>query len=280
MSKCTIPPIHWKGEDGFIHEVTWQGSYLKWTVHEPPSKYRPTVKRGQVHGFSRASRLRLLKIAATIDWEKSLPGRFITLTFPDSVPIKENYLMTQYRSVFWRYLEKHVDRHVSGIWRIEWLPRKSGELIGLAMPHLHILALSVGQLPNHVVNPWWKAILKVPYVRTDSQEAGVIRQCGAYVAKYCAKVEASPLVNDAYLNSIPSGRQWGILRKNDMKRCRKQTIRLRDCEEVAMAHDFGVQGRPERNQYGNTSYTLLGDMAKIVGQIVFGSDVDEYGEIL
>jgi len=98
-------------------------------------------KRGVCRGFSGGSRRRFLNTLNKISKAAPLP-EFCTATVPDEV-YQENlteftitakcWLMT-----FLKRLER-VCPEASGLWRIEFQPRKSGKHLGKFFPHFHLL---------------------------------------------------------------------------------------------------------------------------------------------
>jgi len=269
------PPIHWRGEDGDTLEITYQGQFLKWRELQEPQPQIDPPKRGRVTEFTKASRLRMLSYIAKVDWQANVPCLFITLTYPDSVNIRENYKATQHRSVFWRDLEKGVGHHVPALWRIEWVQRKSGKRKGEYMPHLHVITFREKYISHLDVNKWWRKAIGVKKVRTETKGMVNERQVGYYVAKYSAKVDDHSLVNAAYLNNIPPGRQWGILRKQLIKLHEKRVLRVKPDEQTDKIKAFGLEGFEWLNAAGTGSFTLLGNRAPQIGDIFFGEGILE-----
>lgn len=272
-------PGHSLGEQSEQHEVVWSGKFLKWKVHQFTSRVKVGGRRGEVQGFSRQSRLRLLSYLATLQWETLTPCLFVTLTYPDETTTLDNYSTGMHRARFWREVETHLGHHVPGLWRIEWMQRKSGACKGQAKPHFHILVFREKFIHKDVVNDAWRAIHKVDYIRTEVKRRRSEREAAGYVAKYCAKTSNCSLVNDAYHNKIPHGRQWGVLRKNLIPTHEKKKVLLPRSDKVQAARIYAHEGREVYNKYGNESFTLLGDMAEIIGEFIFGEGIDEYGEI-
>jgi len=265
---------HWTGDDGRVHEVIFQGKYLKWRVHQPPSNVKQTTKRQPIVEFSKASRLRLLCVFNQVDWRAATPALFITLTYPDNVECRKRKTLNTHRYVFWRSLEKKMGRHIPAIWRLEWKVRLTGELVGEPMPHWHMLAFKEPFIHHDQINYLWqKAIGHEGYVRTETERMRNQRQAGYYISKYLAKVDPS-LVIAAYHNKLPTGRQWGILRKSLLPLMPEHRVRLPPGDVVNAARQYAALERPEVNTYGNESFTLLGEKAIAVGEYLFGKGVD------
>lgn len=83
--------------------------------------------RGQVNGFSSASRLRLMRTIASVRLDAELP-LFITLTYPESFPDARS--SKRHLKMFFQRFNRSFPGHGS-IWKLE--PQKRGA------PHYHIL---------------------------------------------------------------------------------------------------------------------------------------------
>lgn len=275
MRRLDNPTIHWLGEDGFVHQVLWQGQLLVWRMLQAPPSKSPGAIRGRPGNFSRSSRLRMLKVIAGLDWERSSPCLFLTLTFPDQISIRSNRDISLFRQVFWRRLEKYCGHHVPALWRVEWQVRKTGRKKNYVVPHIHILTFKEHYLPYREVNRWWKETIHVDdYVRTEVKGMSSTRQVGYYVSKYAAKVDCS-LVNDAYRNSIPFGRQWGIFRKSLVPMLPESKVRLLPSPATDAARFAYLAARETYNPWGNESFTVLGKEAELIGQFLFAKVVDD-----
>ena len=167
--------------------IEWQGNTLIWKVQKRYSVPCPDSKRGTVKGFSRASRLRFMKQFGRINIMENMPYLWMTLTYPDDVRLRDRWIdlkkiekmdreryldieylnITQHRWVFWRYLEKYLEKKVPGVWRIEWVPRKSGVFKGQMMPHLHILLMQQNYLAWQEVKWMWMNTLGERFVNVD-----------------------------------------------------------------------------------------------------------------
>jgi hypothetical protein len=103
-----------------------------------PLRSKPP-KRGDIRGFSDASRRRMLDLMAKI--ELSQVPLFVTLTYPDTFPL--------YSEEFKRHLEVFCARlqrrwpEASVIWKLEFKERRSGENKGRVAPHYHLFVYGV-----------------------------------------------------------------------------------------------------------------------------------------
>lgn len=216
MAECRTSPCGRRYQRKFGREklvIEKRGKLLACAVRGgPPPPAREKI-RGTIRGFSKASRMRLLKMVATIDWGMIPCSLFITLTYPDECQWDDPDERNKQRYLFHRNAEKHLGREVCGIWRTEWLPRKSGDCIGMIAPHHHALFLGVGFIPQEKIKLWWKAAIgSIRTVSIKVKGCRSAKKAALYVSKYCAKVpDEYYLDNGAYLNN--QGRHWGYFRR-------------------------------------------------------------------
>jgi hypothetical protein len=273
--KLYVPPEleDWDGE--IRHHIEAQGNLLIWKVLEYRCRLMPERGEAEVKGFSKAARLRMLKMCARLDWTKAGKSLFITLTYHDEVKDISKEATGKHRSLFWRYVEKHLGRKVSALWRIEWKVRKSGKLKGEIMPHYHLIVFNVKWLDKKLVKRWWKIILqRTGYLRTEVKRLKNERQAGYYVSKYCGKDDESSLVIGVYHN-IPGGRQWGMLRKHLLPVHPWRDIVIADGSLAEFAYNMALEDRPKLNEWGTPSFTLLGPLADKIAGIIFRNGVDD-----
>jgi hypothetical protein len=258
----------------FVNEITFQGTMLKWRMLEGQTKLPLMKGRGKVNEFSKASRLRLLKYIATVDWEKLGRGLFLTLTYPNEILRCSAKQLNLDRYLIHRSMEMYEGRHLPAIWRIEWKPRLSGDKINYLYPHWHMLIFGTDHIPIDQLCNWWQN-----HIGSREKPVIWIVQSGSndhaakYVAKYASKLSPS-LDNAAYLNSVAGGRQWGILRKKDIPLCEEIRIRLRCCREVSALRSMLVEGIEGIKRENNTGFTVFGEKAKMVAEYLFGIPLD------
>lgn len=165
-------------------------------------------KRGVIVEFSRRSRKRMMDSLAVIDQgEAGLPS-FMSLTYPDEVlPVEEGRVHRELNT-FRRAMERRYGRRAI-CWRIEHKARKSGLHVGLMAPHVHLL---IWKLEPSAEDREWLADTWCRIVGSGSRAHWCVtrhdkswlmpdsaRGMGAYVSKYCAKVELGERC----------GRSWG-----------------------------------------------------------------------
>lgn len=245
-----------------------QGSVVEYKCGVEPSEAGKPPIRGQVKGFTRAARLRLLKRVATIDWQTIPQSVLITLTYPDELADRTFQQRGQDRYLFMRKLERYLDRKVCGIWRTEFVPRRSGRYKGMLLPHLHLLVFGVTFVPWQTVRQFWKEVIhKKGYCRTEIKRATSPKMAGFYVAKYMSKTTDSPsLVNSSYLNT--HGRAYGYHRPGKIPQFSETWISNPSIEQIQALLDYAKDCLPWLNRQHQSSYTLLGRYADHAKQIL------------
>lgn len=260
------PPSHWLGEDGLDNRITIQGNVLTWKVLKPKTEVRPTNKRGSIRDFTDDARLRMLKYLGSVDLEAAMPAIFMSLTYPPEIRPTDRGEVNRHRSVFWRYIEKLVGKKVSAIWRTEWLPRKSGKTKGQWYPHFHLVVFNTRWIACKDTNRLWKKTLGWErYCRTETKRAGTPAQAAHYVAKYCAKLPDSSLVNPAY-EHIAFGKHWGILRPEGVPRFKLTEVRLPRSDELDYVREFAANGKECTAAGTGGSFTVLGTRVGRIGE--------------
>jgi hypothetical protein len=275
--------------------IEWQGECLVWKVRRKHYIPDGINKRGNVKDFSRASRLRLMRVFARLDWEENMPYLFMTLTYPDTTLLKDRWVelsreqrydeerykdveylrITAHRWVFWRYLENYLGEKCAGIWRIEWKPRLSGPLERRPMPHLHILLCKTRYVPWQEVRWAWMNTIGERFVNVDVRGCYDREIVVTYLSKYLGKVEDGTLEDDAYLDSIPPGRAWGVMRKNLLVQEEKFMGRYFETDDLASLRHYACPEKVELIDAGMCSFTLIGPKAREVGEILVGMPEDK-----
>lgn len=167
--------------------------------------------RGKVKGFSKKSRLRLLKLIAKTE-KKQIP-LFMTCTYPDVFPEEWQRVKRDIDTLGKRIKRKFPN--CGFIWRVEEKVRKTGKNAGEIAPHLHFLVWGVkyAHLRAFIPKAWFEIVgsgdrkhfragTRVSYVRSWR---GVM----SYASKYITKEEE-------YLATRMIGRRWGIVNKNSI----------------------------------------------------------------
>ena len=197
--------------DRKVPRVVIQGNLIK-AVDVSSKRGNPEpVIRGEVKGFSKASRKRMIEQCAKMG--KAVPI-FVTLTygknFPDDPAIWKKHLHS------WGKRLIRKDSNLCAIWRLE--PQKRGA------PHFHLLVYQTSRKKPFIPKEWiansWAEVLD-QYSDEDHRKAGTrveslrsSRGAAFYCAKYCAKL---PEDGDFPESWERAGRLWGSFNKKALK---------------------------------------------------------------
>lgn len=260
--------------EGRIHKITSQGRLLKWRVEKSKYKLPPCGIVGRVAGFSAQARKRLLEYMATIRYAENAPGYFVSLTYPDDKIPKGKDAFNKQRFKFWRYLERERSIGVCGIWRLEWKPRQTGRWVGCLAPHFHLMIFGCVNLDEDYIRSVWKrSIGDSRWISVDCQMMLSEKQCGTYVAKYCAK--NSPLDSIPNLNKLYfGGRAWGRHMKELIVRHEVQEWNLTTVDFLDGIYEYGASSVPMASRGNNHSFTVFGDIAIEIGELIEQNYID------
>ena len=174
-----------------------QGRLL--SVVSVAAKDGPKIKRrGDVSGFSKGSRMRLLKKFARIEAPDS-PGyryrvSFLTLTTREHLHPRVIKRLAQ--RLFKRVSRKYP--RLSIVWRLEFQMRGA--------PHLHCVCYNAPWIDRMwLVAAWGELVNQVNPV-VDLRRVKNARQLTMYVSKYVAKVGDSSLLDIGTKNAVDFGR--------------------------------------------------------------------------
>jgi len=123
----------------------WAGAGLIKVIKQGRHKIIPEndanqKKRGQIHGFSRAARRRMMQFLAKVRLDELLP-LFGTTTYPDMFPDEAEKFKRDLQALIERLKRRFP--LVGLLWRLEFKRRKSGVNIGKVAPHFHWLLWNV-----------------------------------------------------------------------------------------------------------------------------------------
>jgi hypothetical protein len=237
------------------------------------------AKRGVIQGFSKQSRLTMLRMTAKVDWFVCSPSVFITLTYPDDRLVTPYEERGKHRYLFHRAMEEYFGRHVPAIWRLEWKPRRSGRYKGYLCPHIHLMIPTVSFIPWRLVRQWWRqaigarGVLKSWIRRIDGPD-GAAR----YICKYVSKVPSLDYVS-YHNNAVTVGRAWGVLRTRQIPRCPVRLYRVMSPAEIDFVKGLRRWTPPADQWWRDAGFTIFGkDVADQVAEIL-GSPLAT-GEVL
>lgn len=260
--------------EGRIHTITIQGKVLTWDIAREAYARPPEKKKGTVTGFSAAARLRMFRLLGRIDYSKIRPAYFITLTYPDHALPKGKDQCNRQRYLFWRDLEKYLAGQTQGVWRLEWIGRKTGDWVGFACPHIHLVLFSGRLLDVETVrDAWMRSINEDAWTSVDCQMMTTEKQLGCYVAKYCAKADCLLDVG-LNLNKMWSGKFWGCHRRNRMPFGGSEEWRLVTTDLLEACYAYALEGRDIRYADRNKSITILGAKAVELGELIQHAAID------
>lgn len=199
--------------DGGGRVKLWAGASLV-RVQRPPKNELLRVQgfqggggRSYVSGFSPASRLRLMRLAATL--RRDCVPIFITLTYPGVYPETPKQWKRHLDTLVKRLRRRFED--CSAIWKLE--PQRRGA------PHFHLLLYGVYQVPDDfrswLSEAWYKVVgsgderhlkagTRVEYLRS-------YRGAVSYAAKYMDKT-----VDDLPEAWGKPGRFWGVVGRDNL----------------------------------------------------------------
>jgi len=250
------------------------GDLLEITYIKDTKEKRLPGKRGEIAGFTPAARLRMLRTVATIEWRNVKESLFVTLTYPDQYVRATAHERNQDRHWFFRSIENYLDRKVGALWRLEWVPRKSGTLLGTMQAHVHLIVFGVRFIPYQEVNRAWRVALgAVGNVRTDVQKIRGGRDVAKYVSKYCSKKpESSSLVNTTYLNA--PGRHWGMHRRTLIPFANRFLLSSLSAEEIRLAENAACMTFKFFTRGTDQGFSLFGPNGKKVGEEILLRHID------
>jgi len=179
-------------------------------------------KRGEIRGFSKASRLRLWRLLASLDFEDISRGfnvYFVTLTIQaDAWEEKQDMRgLKRALNTFWVLLKKKLGEEMGAIWKLEFTKR------GVA--HVHFLLVTREGFKN--LKPWisktWPRVFmkalsfergderieRMFRASTNIERVSGVENLLAYLGKYTAKT----------VENVEgwTGRMWGVVNKAFLK---------------------------------------------------------------
>jgi hypothetical protein len=255
--------------------VKVQGKLVVARNNLPKPKPHKRGPRGNCKGFTRPSRLRLLKWIATIDWRKVPDALLITLTYPDEVGVRTYKERSKDISRFVRYVEGYLGYHVAVLWRCEWKKRQSGQNVGKLFPHIHLLTFGASYVAHQKIREWWRGITKAEGpLATDVRKAKKGEVAAVYVAKYCAKVdEFGSLDYASYLNTL--GRGWGVRRRSLVPLHHVRWYLRLDQEMVHRLKGIAAEKLPWYDASLDEGFTLFGGIAVYVAKLLSVKALDK-----
>jgi hypothetical protein len=214
------------------HALFWIGGSKLRVTRNRDGQQIGGGKRGNINGFSRKSRKRMLEKLGELE-KTNLPF-FVTLTYPDEF-FDDRLNMALIKRKHLDRLRLAMKRKYPGhgsIWRMEFMSRKSGIYPGEIFPHFHLLVWGISdraQLMKWMAITWWKITGKLSenhlLAGTQTDIIHNWRQTIGYVSKYMAKI------GDYKINT---GRIWGIWNPDNMPFVRAVLLQLTENESIRL----------------------------------------------
>jgi hypothetical protein len=222
LSKAHIsPPSHPHGpkspkQDGAYVQSAKGGSLSKLSFGRSDRKAKPPRRGGgrrrEIKGFSRASRRRLLRLTASINWDRfQAKAYFLTLTYPDDWPDDPQIWKRNLDTLGKRLGRRYPGR--SAIWRMEFQ--------GRGAPHFHLILFlprptrdTLGDLRSFVARAWYEVCGSIceEHLNAGTQ----VRQISSskrlkHDALYLAKT------GEKLGDDVPNpGKTWGVWGRNQI----------------------------------------------------------------
>ena len=228
------------------------------------------ANRGRVQGFSRKSRLNMMRTVSRLDSARK--PLFFTLTYPDEFEnnldgheIKEVHLKK-----FWKRLIYH-SLEVSAIWKLEYKERKSGKHVGKLYPHFHLLVWGLYDVDIEIIrefvrNAWWEVCGELSRQHYDAgtrvERLRSYRGTMSYIAKYMGKMEG---------NNLKVGRWWGIMGRGNLPLAEVIVIDFLRKEDYERVIDFmAYYARLPRGEWKKLEIFIDGrEFLQVLDKIVF-----------
>tara|TARA_Y100001933_G_scaffold265286_1_gene340164 strand:- start:29586 stop:30521 length:936 start_codon:yes stop_codon:yes gene_type:complete len=202
LSTTHISPRGKDTKEKWACEIAVGGSVVSVKGRKPTHIKAGGGVRGEVKGFSKNARRRLIRKVGSIDREalQCMPI-FITLTYPGEWPSDPKQWKKHLDT--WAKRLKRRYPNACAIWKLE--PQKRGA------PHYHLILLNVPHVSKYWLTESWYEVVGSGDERhlragTNIQLIRSWRGCMSYAAKYTAKV----------IEELPEGwekvgRMWGII---------------------------------------------------------------------
>lgn len=186
-------------------------------LRPPVNNAGATGRKQAMKGFSDKSRHNMIEFLAKVE---RVPDLFVTLTYSDDIAAGWYLNVRNDFELFRKRLEYHYPEF-QAMWRLEFVPRKSGHMYGMFVPHFHLLVWLPEGTPQARIEKilegdgqlWRNAWHNI----THSEDEHHLAQYGCRVERiksrrhayaYCSKY----LAKDNQ-EQIEFGRRWGRIGK-------------------------------------------------------------------
>ncbi len=268
LSTTHISPRGNKATDKWAVEVSVGGTLLSVKGRKALGKAPGGGIRGEVSGFSRGSRRRLMRKIASIDRERQrdIPI-FGTLTYPSVWPDDPSRWKRDLDTWGKRLMRRYPKAYV--IWKLE--PQQRGA------PHFHLVIFGVPWMDKDWLSQSWYDVVASgdeKHLRAGTRIENIRSWRGvmSYASKYTAKV----------IDELPPGwesvgRMWGIIGRKNMP---ITIVRFAVTRQVAHhVRDFlwSVIGGPPPGwiQFDDDGLTAIVDWHRIIAELRRALALDE-----
>lgn len=242
------------------------GELVEITYVKSEREKSPPQKRGRISGFTRGSRMRMLRTLAQIDWGRCRSCLFITLTYPDNCFDGRPEASHRERYLFLRAMENHLGKEVGVLWRVEWKRRLTGVLRGSFAPHVHLLVFGCSFVHWKTIRLLWSNVLHVDGpLATDVRRVLGNQRAARYVSKYAAKMpDADSLDYASKVNY--TGRHWGIHRRNLVPWHEKKVFCTGRQDIVRLMENAACSIFPAFTRDARQGFCLFGETGRKIGE--------------
>ena len=216
------------GQD-YARVIFWYDKYLerKENKRKKEEQRTPERRKGDIQGFSRKSRSRMLKKINQLDPDRISNLYHVTVTYPSRFPTDGITHKTDL-DVYIKRIKRRFGEDIALIWKLEFQKRGA--------PHYHILLLLPKEYNLLYLREWfkknWKEVAqrfwdeKVEnHKRISCDPVDSLKKSGFYITKYLTKEEEdTPLNQGRYWGCT---RNWGDLIQEYIKLTGKQLIHFR-----------------------------------------------------
>jgi len=181
---------------------------------DPRRRPKPPI-RGEVTGFSKSSRRRLLWLIGNLSEPILNSALFLTLTYPSGEPNSVD--RTKHLDTLLKRMRREAPE-ASAIWKLEYTKKET--------PHFHLLILNLNFWHHAKIASAWAAIVKSenPHhekAGTQVQRVTSQKHVARYIVKYVAKSQPYP--------ESHRGRVWGKAGPIHLALSRKELYAVSRC---------------------------------------------------
>ena len=245
-----------------------------------------------IQGFSTHSRRRMLLKLQQTDWAAGAVF-FVTLTFADSEGAFDDWGRWKRDLANWRKrLDRRFGERLAGaIWKLELMPRKSGEHIGRIAPHFHLALFwhdahgpNMANFRRWAWRTWHSRVDVVKARNTEGIEKGRLL---SYLSKYLGKLDSlgnlggtmartkdGKLFNRETGELFNTGRVWGTW--GQLPTAEVAEIELTEAAYIELTRRIAEKGQAVGSWYLGAinpnwaGFALLGDGDSLIDELCQG----------